>query len=171
ACLRPSAGWQVACRHRRTQFEFRSLWAAIERGNRSRTYDLRRGPITEMGLAEEIRFSPATLHYGQVLPQAQIDFRRTISVDRSNPVICCEEQATNLSAYDRPISWNEHVTFGPPFLECETTVFDMPATHAKVCPASYSEQIFLQPDAEFRWPNAPTKQGAPTDLRRTPDQQ
>jgi hypothetical protein len=112
-----------------------------------------------------------TLHYGQVLPQAQIDFRRTISVDRSNPVICCEEQATNLSAYDRPISWNEHVTFGPPFLECETTVFDMPATHAKVCPASYSEQIFLQPDAEFRWPNAPTKQGATTDLRRTPDQQ
>jgi len=111
-----------------------------------------------------------TLHYGQILPEAQIDFRRAISVDRSHPVICCEEQATNLSAYDRPISWNEHVTFGPPFLECGTTVFDMPATHAKVVSASYSEQIFLQPDAEFMWPNAPTKQGATTDLRRTQDQ-
>jgi hypothetical protein len=46
----------------------------------------------------------------------------------------------------------------------------MPATHAKVCCASYSERNFLQPDAEFMWPNAPTEQGATTDLRRTPDQ-
>jgi hypothetical protein len=112
-----------------------------------------------------------TLHYGRTLPAAQIDFRRTISVDRTSPVIYCEEQATNLSVYDRPISWNEHVTFGPPFLECGTTVFDMPATRSKVCPPSYSERIFLQPDAEFTWPNAPTKQGGAANLRTTPDRQ
>jgi len=111
-----------------------------------------------------------TLQYGQTLPQAQIDFHRTISLNRSHPIIYCEEQAENLSVYDRPISWNEHVTFGPPFLECGTTVFDMPATHAKVCAPDYSERIFLQPDSEFMWPNAPTKQGATADLRRTPDQ-
>jgi hypothetical protein len=91
-------------------------------------------------------------------------------VDRTNPIIYCEEQARNLSVYDRPISWNEHVTFGPPFLQCGTTVFDMPATRAKVCPAGYSERIFLQPEAEFDWPNAPTKQGGTADLRTTADQ-
>jgi hypothetical protein len=111
-----------------------------------------------------------TLHYGRTLRQARIDFSRTISVDRTNPVIYCEEEATNLSAFDRPISWNEHVTFGPPFLECGTTVFDMPATDAKVCPSSYSARTFLQPDAEFAWPDAPTKQGGTVDLRTTPDQ-
>ncbi len=112
-----------------------------------------------------------TLHYGRTLPEAQIDFRRTISVDRASPIIYCEEQATNLSVYDRPISWNEHVTFGPPFLECWTTVFDMPAMRAKVCSPDYSERIFLQPDAEFTWPTAPAKQGGIADLRTTPDQQ
>jgi hypothetical protein len=111
-----------------------------------------------------------TLQYGRTLPQAQIDFRRTISIDPANPVIYCEEQATNLSAYDRPISWNEHVTFGPPFLECETTIFDMPATRSKVNPPGYSERMFLQPDAEFLWPNAPTQQGVTADLRKMPDQ-
>ena len=110
------------------------------------------------------------LHYGGTLPEAQIDFRRTISLDRASPIIYCEEQATNLSVYDRPISWNEHVTFGPPFLECGTTVFDMPATRSKVCPPNYSERSFLQPDAEFIWPNAPTKQGGATNLRTIPDQ-
>jgi hypothetical protein len=109
------------------------------------------------------------LQYGRTLRQAQIDFRRTISVNRANPVICCEEQATNLSAYDRPISWNEHVTFGPPFLECGTTVVDMPATKAKVCPPGYSDRIFLQPDADFTWPRAPTKAGGTADLRVTLD--
>jgi hypothetical protein len=111
-----------------------------------------------------------TLHYGRMLRQAQIDFSRTISVDRTNPAVYCEEQATNLSVYDRPISWNEHVTFGPPFLQCGTTVFDMPATQARVCPPGYSGRIFLQPEAEFDWPNAPTKQGGTADLRTTPDQ-
>jgi hypothetical protein len=111
-----------------------------------------------------------TLRYGRTLPQAQIDFRRTISVDPAHPVIYCEEQATNLSVYDRPISWNEHVTFGPPFLECGTTIFDMPATRSRVSPSVYSERMFLKPDSEFLWPNAPTKQGATADLRKTPDQ-
>ena len=111
-----------------------------------------------------------TLHYGATLPTAQIDFCRTISLDRENPVIYCEEEATNLSVYDRPISWNQHVTFGPPFLECGTTVFDMPATRGKVCPPGYSEQIFLRPDAEFTWPTAPTKLGRAANLRTTPDQ-
>ena len=127
-------------------------------------------PSLKWGLLKKSDSPRPTLQYGRTLPEAQIDFRRTISVDRSKPIIYCEEQATNLSVYDRPISWNEHVTFGPPFLECENTVFDMPATRSKVCPPGYSERISLQPDAEFVWPKAPTKQGLTADLRKTRDQ-
>lgn len=108
------------------------------------------------------------LQYGTTLAAAQIRFSRKLSLDLANPVIYCEEEAVNLDSYDRPISWNEHVTFGPPFLEAENTWFDMPATRAKVCPASYSTRCFLQPDAEFTWPNAPAKNRKPINLRTTP---
>jgi hypothetical protein len=110
------------------------------------------------------------LQYGLTLPEARIRFSRKLTLDPRNPVIYCEEEAVNLSPYDRPISWNEHVTFGPPFLEAGITWFDMPATRAKVCPASYSPRFSLQPDAEFAWPNAPTKDRKRMNLRTTPAQ-
>ena len=109
------------------------------------------------------------LQYGLTLRHAQIEFSRTIAVDRAHAVIYCEEQATNLSAYDRPIGWNQHVTFGPPFLESGATIFDMPATRAQVCGPTFGEAMFLQPDANFTWPQAPTKEGTTSDLRLTPD--
>ena len=112
-----------------------------------------------------------TLQYGLTLPEAHIGFRRTISINPKTPVIYCEEEAVNLSSYDRPISWNEHVTFGPPFLECGTTVFDMPATHAKTCPESYSPRLLLEADTEFDWPLAPALGGGHLDLRTTPKRQ
>jgi hypothetical protein len=58
----------------------------------------------------------------------------------------------------------------PQFLECGTTIFDMPGTRAKVCPLAYSERIFLQPDAEFTWPDAPKKDGSRSNLRTMPDE-
>lgn len=105
------------------------------------------------------------LRYGCTLKEAQIDFERGIALDLKNPVAYCEEQAVNLGCCDRPISWNEHVTFGPPFLECGITIFDMPGTQAKVCPPGYSERIFLKPNAEFTWPEAPRADGAYSNLR------
>lgn len=109
----------------------------------------------------------SSFRYGCKLESAQIDFTRTLTLDPTNAVVYCEEQAENLSPYDRPISWNEHVTFGPPFLEPATTIFDMPATHARVCPASFSQRNFLQPDADFQWPNVPRKDGDHWNLRTT----
>jgi len=109
------------------------------------------------------------LRYGVTLPEAQISFSRRLTIDPANPVIYCDEEAVNLGPYDRPISWNQHVTFGPPFLEAETTWFDMPATRAKVCPASYSPGFPLRPEAEFAWPNAPTKDGKRINLRTMPE--
>lgn len=125
-------------------------------------------PALKWNIQKQVPSPKPQLQYGLTLPEARISFSRTLTLDRVNPVIYCEEEAVNLSSYDRPISWNEHVTFGPPFLEARTTWFDMPATQAKVCPASYSPRFFLQPDADFIWPNAPTKDRKQMNLRTTP---
>jgi hypothetical protein len=123
---------------------------------------------SKWALQKQLQPSKPQLQYGLKLPEARISFTRNITLDRVNPVIYCEEQAVNLGCYDRPISWNEHVTFGPPFLEVGTTWFDMPATRAKVCPASYSPRFSLRPDAEFTWPNAPTRDRRRMNLRMMP---
>jgi len=125
-------------------------------------------PALKWDIKRQVRSPKPQLQYGLTLPEARIRFSRTLTLDRVNPVIYCEEEAVNLSPYDRPISWNEHVTFGPPFLETGITWFDMPATRAKVCAGSYSPRFFLQPDAEFSWPNAPTKNRKRMNLRTTP---
>jgi hypothetical protein len=105
------------------------------------------------------------LVYSADLPQAQMRLQRTLELDRDSPVVFCEEIATNLGSFDRPISWNHHVTFGTPFLEAEVTLFDIPATRSKVCPASFSSGMQIEPDAEFDWPNAPTQDGSVLNLR------
>lgn len=125
-------------------------------------------PALKWGIQKHAPSPKPQLQYGLTLPEARIRFSRKLTLDRVNPVIYCEEEAVNLSSYDRPISWNEHVTFGPSFLETETTWFDMPATRAKVCPEGYRPRVFLQPDAEFSWPNAPTKDRKRMNLRTTP---
>lgn len=111
----------------------------------------------------------ATLICGAELPQAQMRLERKISLDSNNPVVYCEETATNLASFDRPISWNHHVTFGPPFLEANVTLFDMPATRSKVCPATFSNNMALRADSEFLWPNAPMKDGGVLNLRTSHD--
>jgi hypothetical protein len=125
-------------------------------------------PALKWDIQKQIQRPKPRLQYGLTLTEAQISFRRTLTLDPVHPVIYCEEEAVNLSCFDRPISWNEHVTFGPPFLEAETTWFDMPATRAKVCSSSYSPRFSLQADAEFRWPKAPTRDGKRMNLRTKP---
>ncbi|MFZ0200630.1 MAG: hypothetical protein WAL05_15665 [Candidatus Sulfotelmatobacter sp.] len=127
-------------------------------------------PVMNWRAQKQVDAPKPQLQYDCTLPEAGISFLRSLTLDRVTPVIYCEEEAVNLSRYDRPISWNEHVTFGPPFLEAGTTWFDMPATQAKVCPAIYSPRFSLQPDAEFTWPNAPTKDRKRLNLRTTPAQ-
>jgi hypothetical protein len=112
------------------------------------------------------RGSPAgSLIYAANLPEAQMRLQRVIALDPEAPIIDVEETALNLGTFDRPFSWNHHVTFGPPFLESNVTLFDIPATRSKVCPATFSTRMSLRPDAEFRWPNAPKKRGGFQNLR------
>lgn len=113
--------------------------------------------------------STTTLRASALLPEAQIRLVRQMSLEARDPVVYCEESALNLSTFDRPISWNEHVTFGPPFVEPDVTVFDMRATRAKTCPHSYSTRPLVKTDATFAWPNAPLKRGGRLNLRTVPN--
>ena len=126
-------------------------------------------PCTKWKMRKAIASRTPGLNCSCILPHAQIAFTRMICVDRTNPVVYCQETAENVGRYDRPISWNQHVTFGPPFVEANTTVFDMPATRAKVCPPEFSENMFLQPGAEFTWPDAPRNDAGRHCLRMMPD--
>ena len=107
--------------------------------------------------------------YGATLPISQIEFSRKLSVDPERPIFYCEERARNLSAADRPISWTEHLTIGPPFLSCNDTLIDMPGTRARAIDASYSDSMEIVPGASFDWPHAPRPNGGVRNLRETPD--
>ncbi|MGA7622902.1 MAG: hypothetical protein WCA91_04925 [Candidatus Acidiferrales bacterium] len=113
--------------------------------------------------------STTTLCASALLPEAQIRLARQMSLEVRDPVVYCEESALNLSTFDRPISWNEHVTFGPPFVEPGVTVFDIPATRAKTCSPSYSTRPLVKTDTTFTWPNAPLKRGGRLNLRTVPN--
>ncbi len=122
-------------------------------------------PVIKWRAQPKLRSTESELVYTAELPQAQMRLQRKLSLDGDNSVIYCEETAFNLSSFDRPISWNHHVTFGPPFLQPDITLFDMPATRSKVCPSTFSTRMALHPDAEFLWPDAPTKNGGVLNLR------
>ena len=127
------------------------------------------------GEAPALKWSISAAQQGSVpmaecsllLPDARIEFSRKLSIELHSPVVYCEESATNLMSFDRPICWNEHVTLGPPFLECGVTMIDMPAVKGKVCAENYSSRMLLQPDINFEWPMAPAKDGSTRDLRTT----
>lgn len=116
-------------------------------------------PVVKWRRKLKRRTTEATLVYGADLSQAQMRLERQIYLDPDNPVVYCEEVVTNEASFDRPISWNHHVTFGPPFLQADVTLFDMPATRSRTCPATFSGNMALTADAEFDWPNAPAGDG------------
>ncbi|MFP5205235.1 MAG: hypothetical protein ACLGSH_07755 [Acidobacteriota bacterium] len=111
----------------------------------------------------------AGIEYGAALPVSQIDCSRIITVDSRRPIFYCEGRARNLSAADRPISWTEHVTIGPPFLRRGDTLIDMPATRAQAIEAYYSDKMEITPGSTFDWPNAPCPGGGTLNLRETPE--
>jgi hypothetical protein len=76
-------------------------------------------------LAYEFERTPAGLTAKCRLPVSQLAFERRLELD--GPKIRIAESVENLSALDRPIAWTEHVTLGPPFLECGVTQFRAPA--------------------------------------------
>jgi hypothetical protein len=110
------------------------------------------------------------------LPIVQEKVTRTLRVVDGENVVYVESQLENLLGFDRPISWAEHATVGPPFVEAGVTVFDLSGTRSRT--TAYA-QPKMSPDAEverrlaseqdFNWPLAPGRDGKAVDMRLTPD--
>jgi hypothetical protein len=96
-------------------------------------------------------------------PMAQLDFERRLELHGRTVTI--RESVENLSAYDRPIAWTQHVTLGPPFLEKGATEFRSSATRSKVFEGEFGSHDYLREGAEFDWPFAPRSGDGSADLR------
>ena len=93
---------------------------------------------------------------------AQLRFSRRLQVDGYCAVI--EEKLENLCKWDRPIAWQQHVSFGSQFCEegfWSQSNCDPGRTH----PQSFVAGAGLLPDAETTWPLAPLRTGAQRDYR------
>ena len=96
-------------------------------------------------------------------PLAQIAFERHIEL--RGHTVRIRESVENLTAFDRPIGWTQHVTLGPPFLEKGVTQFRASATRSKVLESEFGVADTLRGAAEFDWPAAPRRDGGIEDLR------
>lgn len=79
------------------------------------------------------------------LPESLTRFTRVLRL--AGPVAWFDETAENLSGWDRPVGWCEHVTIGPPFLERGATVIEASLARGR--------ELSLTPGAtenEFVWP-------------------
>jgi len=110
----------------------------------------------------EIQHDSSRLIMSSSFPLAQIRFERTVELAGS--AVQVREIVESLAAFDRPIAWTQHVTLGPPFLECGVTQFQTSATKSKVFEGGFGTADYLEPGACFDWPMAPRSGGGVVDL-------
>jgi hypothetical protein len=116
-------------------------------------------------VSHELAAGDSDLSQRAHLPQAQLRLVRNIRLDPARAAIQIVEAIENQSATDRAIAWTEHVTLGPPFLECGATEFRTPATRSRVFEGDFGTDGYLQAGADFDWPMAPHVGGGTVDLR------
>jgi hypothetical protein len=103
------------------------------------------------------------------LPLAQETLTRTLEMAEGENVVYVTSDLESGMAVDRPVSWAEHATLGPPFLEKGKTVVDMPALSCRVRPFKPGPiPGRLAFERDFQWPLAPTNGNAQADLRLVP---
>jgi hypothetical protein len=100
---------------------------------------------------------PGTLRMSADLPKTQFRVTRAIKLPSDETVAYVEESVENMTIFDRPIKWVQHVTFGPPFLELNKTMVD--ASVAKVLVRRGRESV------ERSWPQTQDAQGQNVELR------
>jgi hypothetical protein len=103
------------------------------------------------------------------LPLAQETLTRTVELANGESVIYVTSHLESQVTVDRPVSWAEHATIGPPFMEKGKLVVDMPATNCRVRPYKPGPiPGHLVYDRDFKWPMAPTVDGGMADIRVIP---
>ncbi|MGC4054266.1 MAG: hypothetical protein QM757_34710 [Paludibaculum sp.] len=113
----------------------------------------------------DITVTGDTLTQKTTLPCAHLAFQRTIQLPAGARRAVVTETVENLDSWDRPIAWTQHVTLGPPFLECGITQFRASATKSQVIDSGFSDVGYMKPGAEFTWPLVPTTQGGVEDMQ------
>ena len=104
-----------------------------------------------------------------ILPLAKETLTRTVEAVDGESIIYVTSRLESALAVDRPISWAEHATIGPPFLEPGKTMVDTPASNCRVRPYKPGPiPGHLVYDQDFKWPMAPTNDGGQADLRVIP---
>jgi hypothetical protein len=73
----------------------------------------------------------SVIMFGAQLPLGNELVTRMVQMVDGESVIYIETQVDNLLASDRPVSWAEHATLGPPFLEPGKVIVDMPAARCR----------------------------------------
>ena len=106
----------------------------------------------------------ATFFYGADLPKTQYGIGRAVTVRAGEPSVRVEEWVENRAAYDRPYNWNQHATFGAPFVAPEANVLDLSGS-AALTDARRTGGGQWSPAAEFRWPDAPRADGGSVSVR------
>ncbi|MBC8167760.1 MAG: hypothetical protein H7Y20_18055 [Bryobacteraceae bacterium] len=112
-------------------------------------------------LPYEITATDDTMNCACRMPMSQILFRRALQLDGESVLI--SESVENLSPWDRPIAWQQHVTLGPPFLQHGHTQFDVTATASRTYEGDFGD--LFKSGVEFFWPHAPLADGGEYDLR------
>lgn len=108
-----------------------------------------------------------SITYKTTLPKAQMDVSRTITLG-SDSLMWISETVKNNTAFDRPFGWQQHATFGPPFLKSGETFFDVGGKQSMVFPMEFSKGERLKRGATFEWPTGTDKNGNEIDLRAYP---
>jgi hypothetical protein len=103
------------------------------------------------------------------LPLAQEILTRTAEMIDGENLVYVTSVLESLIDVDRPLSWAEHATIGPPFMEPGKVVVDMPATRCRVRPFKPGDiPGHLVYGEDFNWPMAPVVGGGQVNIRKIP---
>lgn len=105
-----------------------------------------------------------TFFYGADLPKTQYRIERAVSLKNGTATIQIEEWIENLAPYDRPYNYDQHPTFGAPFVTPQKNVLDMSGTKGMTDSRRTAGNQWA-PGREFQWPNAPREDGTTVDMR------
>ncbi len=103
------------------------------------------------------------------LPLAAETLTRTLETVDGENIVSVSNELQSALAIDRPISWAEHVTVGPPFLEGGSLAVDLSGTNCRVRARRPGQRPGrLIPLRDFKWPMAPAESGGDINLRLVP---
>ena len=109
--------------------------------------------------------SYAELHFSASLPRSALSFSRSLLLRRGESVVYVREAVKNERPVDQFFQWQQHATFGAPFLSRDCVVA-LPGGRGRTLPSGYDGRALLKSNTEFMWPYAPRFDRGRVDLRR-----